>query len=157
MWTGAEQTVGKTKEMVVDFKRRGHTHPPLFLGGAAVEMVCILKYLGLHISNAFTWATNTAATNACISVGSLKRASFSPAVLTSFCVVESILTSDITVWYGNCSVADRKALQRVVKSAQKIINSRLPSLDDIYVRSCRSRASSNISGGLSGPSGTERG
>ncbi|KAF7653670.1 hypothetical protein LDENG_00080190 [Lucifuga dentata] len=52
--------MGKTKEMVVDFRRRGHIPPPLFIGGAAVEMVSTFKYLDLHISNDLTWATNTA-------------------------------------------------------------------------------------------------
>jgi hypothetical protein len=30
------------------------------------------------------------------------------------CTIESILTSCITVWYGNFSAFDNKALQRVV-------------------------------------------
>ena len=34
--------------------------------------------------------------------------------------------------YGNCCAADKAPLQRVVKSAQKITNSSLPSLDNIY-------------------------
>ncbi len=35
--------------------------------------------------------------------------------------IESVLTSCITVWYGNCSAADRKTLQRTVNTAAKII------------------------------------
>ena len=34
--------------------------------------------------------------------------------------------------------ADRKALPRMVKTAQKITNSSLPSLEDIYINRCRS-------------------
>ncbi|KAK0133579.1 hypothetical protein N1851_030905 [Merluccius polli] len=108
--------------MVVDFRRRSHTPPALFIGGAAVEMLSTWKYLGLLISNDLTWATNTAsiikkAPQCLYFLRRLKRAGLSPAVLNSIyrCVVESIMTSSITVWYGNCSEADRKALQQVLK------------------------------------------
>ncbi|KAI4901949.1 hypothetical protein NFI96_022519, partial [Prochilodus magdalenae] len=37
------------------------------------------------------------------------------------CVVESVLCSSINVWHGSCSAADRKALQRVVKAAQRCL------------------------------------
>lgn len=121
--------------------------PPLHRG-AAVEMVSTFKYLSLHISNDLTWDTNKAsiikkAHERLYFPWRVKRADLSPAVLTSFylCVVESILTSFITVWYGNCSVADRKALQRVVKYAQRVTSSSLPSLEGIYVIRCRSRVS----------------
>ena len=39
-----------------------------------------------------------------------------------------ILTNCITVWYGNCSVADRKAMQRVVKITQHIAGASLPTI-----------------------------
>ncbi|KAI4905537.1 hypothetical protein NFI96_005441 [Prochilodus magdalenae] len=51
----------------------------------------------------------------------LRRAGLGSSVLTSFyrCVVESVLCSSINVSHRNCSAADRKALQRVVKAAQR--------------------------------------
>ncbi|XP_028428670.1 seizure protein 6 homolog [Perca flavescens] len=81
-------SVDKTKEIVVDFRRGRHTPSPLIIVGAEVEMVSLLKYLGIHISS------------------DLK------------CVVESTLTFSITVWYGNSSAADKAALQRVVKASR---------------------------------------
>ncbi len=52
----------------------------------------------------------------------------SPALLTTFYrgTIESVLTSCITVWYGNCSAADRKTLQRTVNTAAKIIGALSP-------------------------------
>ncbi len=44
--------------------------------------------------------------------------------------IESVLTSCITVLYGNCSAADRKTLQRTVNTAEKIISAPLPSILD---------------------------
>ncbi|WP_227487662.1 hypothetical protein, partial [Nocardioides malaquae] len=54
--------------------------------------------------------------------------------------MESILTSGITVWYGNTTQAERKSLQRVVKTAERIIGSGLPAMDTIYTQHCRRRA-----------------
>ncbi|XP_064792399.1 protein eyes shut homolog [Oncorhynchus masou masou] len=44
------------------------------------------------------------------------------AVLSKYCgcTIESVLTSCIMAWYENCSIYNRKAIQRVVKTAQYI-------------------------------------
>ncbi len=44
------------------------------------------------------------------------------------------------MWYGNSSSQECKALQRVVRLAERISGSALPSLQDIYIKRCRSRA-----------------
>lgn len=46
--------------------------------------------------------------------------------------VESILISCITMWYKNASAVDHICLQRVVRTAEKIIRTPLPSLQSIY-------------------------
>ncbi len=71
----------------------------------------------------------------------LKRASLPPPILTTFYrgTIESVLTSCITVWYGNCSAADRKTLQRTVNTAAKIIGAPLPSILDIFLARCSSK------------------
>lgn len=46
--------------------------------------------------------------------------------------VESILTYAITVWFGNMSAEDRRQLDRVVRTASKIIGCNLPPLAVIY-------------------------
>ncbi|KAI4883399.1 hypothetical protein NFI96_032448 [Prochilodus magdalenae] len=56
------------------------------------------------------------------------------------CVVESVLCSSINLWHGSCSAADRKALQRVVKAAQRSVGVSLPTTMDIYTSRCRKRA-----------------
>ncbi len=50
----------------------------------------------------------------------------------------------ISVWYGNSSNQDCKALQRVVRLAERISGSALPSLQDIYLKRCKSRAAKII-------------
>ncbi|KAI4905616.1 hypothetical protein NFI96_026968 [Prochilodus magdalenae] len=70
----------------------------------------------------------------------------SPRILSNFysCIIESILTSCITVWYGSTTVKDRKRLQRVVKTATKITKMAQPSLQSIYNLRVHRRAASII-------------
>ncbi len=49
-----------------------------------------------------------------------------------------------SVWYGNSSNQDCKALQRVMRLAERISGSALPSLQDIYFKRCKSRAAKFI-------------
>ena len=59
-----------------------------------------------------------------------------PEILKRFysCNIESILTGCITTWYGNCSASDRKALQRVVCTAQYITGVKPPAIQDLYTK-----------------------
>ncbi|KAI3352137.1 hypothetical protein L3Q82_020949 [Scortum barcoo] len=131
--------VSKTKEIVVSFQR-GHTqHHPLTIDGAAVERVSSTKFLGVHISDDLSWTTNTAslakkAQQRLYFLRKLKRASAPPPIMTTFYrgTIESILTSCITVWGGSYTVHNRKALQRIVRTAERIIGVPLPSLQDLY-------------------------
>ncbi len=58
--------------------------------------------------------------------------------------IESVLTQCISVWYGNVSNQDCKALHRVVCVAERISGSALHSLQDIYLKRCKSRAAKII-------------
>ncbi|KAI3375717.1 hypothetical protein L3Q82_004025 [Scortum barcoo] len=140
--------VKKTKEMIVDFRRGRHLPSPLYIGGTAVEVVSSFRYLGVHISDDLTWSKNTSclirkAHQRLYFLRRLRRAGLGSSVLTSFyrCVVESVLSSCIIVWHGSCSAAEKKALQRVVKAAQRTVGCSLSTTTDIYTSRCRKRAS----------------
>ncbi|KAL0149225.1 hypothetical protein M9458_055459, partial [Cirrhinus mrigala] len=140
----------KTKELIVDFrKERRGSHEPIHISGMAVEPVSSFKFLGTHISEDLSWTTKTSslvkkAHQRLFFLRTLKKNQLSSAVLVNFyrCTVESILTNCVTVWYGSCSVAERKALQRVVKTAQRIIGTPLPAIEDIQKKHCMRRARS---------------
>ena len=72
----------------------------------------------------------------------LKGVGLNSNILSSFyrCMVDSILTSCITVWYCSCTEAEKKALQRLVKSAQKTTGCSFPPLSNIYSSRCTDRA-----------------
>ncbi|KAL0195028.1 hypothetical protein M9458_008600 [Cirrhinus mrigala] len=140
----------KAKELIVDSRkgRRG-SHEPIHINGMAVEPVSSFKFLGTHISEDLSWTTNTSslvkkAHQRLFFLRTLKKNQLSSAILVNFyrCTIESILTNCVTVWYGSCSVAERKALQRVVKTAQRIIGTPLPAIEDIQKKHCMRRARS---------------
>ncbi|KAK1800938.1 hypothetical protein P4O66_004651 [Electrophorus voltai] len=47
---------------------------------------------------------------------------------------------NITVWFGNSTKQDRQALQRVVRSAERITHMELPDLQSIYYKQCQTKA-----------------
>ncbi|CAM4312390.1 unnamed protein product [Leuciscus chuanchicus] len=114
---------------------------------ACEERVNSFKFLGVHISEDLTWTTSCSklvkkAHQRLFFLRTLRKNNLSSDILVNFhrCTIESILTNCITVWYGSCSASDRKALQRVVKAAQRIAGAPLPSIEDIYRKRCLRRA-----------------
>ncbi|KAK3567367.1 hypothetical protein QTP86_019902, partial [Hemibagrus guttatus] len=110
--------------MVVDFRRAQSGHSSLFIDGSSVEIVKNTKFLGVHLAENFTCSLNTSSISMKAQQGT----------------IESILSSCITAWFGNCTVSDRKTLQRIVRRAEKIIGVSLPSITDIYTTRCIRRA-----------------
>ncbi|KAI4891818.1 hypothetical protein NFI96_002199 [Prochilodus magdalenae] len=142
----------KTKEVIVDFRKsRNQAHTPIHISGAEVECVSNFKFLGVHISEDLTWSLNSStmvkkAQQRLYFLRSLKKAHLCPRILVDFyrCTIESTLTNCISVWYGSCSASDRKALQQVVKTAQRITGTQLPTIESVYKKRCLSRARSII-------------
>jgi gmma-aminobutyric acid receptor subunit gamma len=52
------------------------------------------------------------------------------------CTIESILSGCITAWYSNCTASNRRALQRVVRSARRITGGTVPAQQDTYSSRC---------------------
>ncbi len=135
----------------MDFRRNSVDQPPLTIDSSTVERVGSTKFLGVHITENLTWTTNVTSLkkkgqHRLHFLRRLKRASLPPPILTTFYrgTIESVLTTCITVWYGNCSAADRKTLQWTVNTAAKIIGAPLPSILDIFLAQCSSKASSIV-------------
>ncbi len=140
--------VSKTKELIVDFRnRQQRPYTPLVISGTPVERVSSFKYLGVNISEDLTWTAHIQtqvkkARQRLYHLRQLRKFRVSPAILKTVYsgAIESVLTQCTSVWYGNSSNQDCKALQRVVRLAERISGSVLPSLQDIYLKWCKSRA-----------------
>ncbi|KAK0147722.1 hypothetical protein N1851_012574 [Merluccius polli] len=74
----------------------------------------------------------------------LKRGKAPTSILNTFYrgTIESILSSCISVWGGSCTEHNKKALQRVVNTAGKIIGAPLPSLQATYTNRLTRKATS---------------
>ncbi|KAI4883985.1 hypothetical protein NFI96_003366 [Prochilodus magdalenae] len=105
-------------KMTVDFRRKHTVHTPLTIHGNTLESVESTRFLGVHIADDLTWTTHT----------------------TSLVTIESILTSSLTIWYSSCTASDQKSLQRVVRTAERIIRTSCPPAQDLYPSRYRSRA-----------------
>uniref|UniRef100_A0AAZ1XAU3 Alkylated DNA repair protein AlkB homologue 8 N-terminal domain-containing protein n=1 Tax=Oreochromis aureus TaxID=47969 RepID=A0AAZ1XAU3_OREAU len=122
-------------------------YKPIFINGAPVERVQSFKYLGVHISSDLTWAAHIQvqtkkARQRLYHLRQLRKFRVSPKILRIFYTgaVESILTQNMTAWFGNSCVKDQKALQRVIRTAERCCRIALPPLQDTYTRRCRTRA-----------------
>ena len=51
----------KTKELVVDFRRRKSAPSPISINGVTVDVVSDYKFLGVHLDNKLDWTKNTEA------------------------------------------------------------------------------------------------
>ena len=56
-----ELTIGKTKELVVDFCRSRKQPIPIAIKGVEIEQVDSCRVLGVHINNELDWKDNTEA------------------------------------------------------------------------------------------------
>jgi hypothetical protein len=106
----------KTKEMILDYRKRRTEHAPILIDVAAVERVESFRFLGVHINKKLSWSKHTKTVKRALqSLFRLKRLNIfgmGPQILKKLFTIES--TGCITAWYGNCSASNSKALQRVV-------------------------------------------
>ncbi|KAL7830680.1 hypothetical protein SRHO_G00318070 [Serrasalmus rhombeus] len=116
--------VDKTKEMVVDFRR---------------------------VRENLTWSLNTnsiakRAQQHLYFLQRLKKAHLAPPFLTMFYrgTIESILSSCIIAWFGNCTSSDLKTVQHIVRTPVKITGVCLNSVIDIYTTHCIQKATSIV-------------
>ncbi len=135
----------KTKELIVDFrKRQQRPYTPLVISGdpcGEVEQLQVPRCKHLRGPDLDQTQVKTARQRL-YHLRQLRKFRVSPEILKTFYTgaIEGVLTQCISVWYGNASNQDCKALQRVVRLAERISGSALPSLQDIYLKRCKSRA-----------------
>ncbi|XP_028299247.1 thymidylate kinase isoform X1 [Gouania willdenowi] len=138
--------IQKTKELIMDFRKIRQDHTPLLINGEQVETVTTFRFLGTHISADHSWTENIRALvkkaqQRLHFLRVLRKNHLDTKLLLAFyhSSVESVLTYCLGVWYTGSTVKDRKAVQRVINTAQKIIGCPLPSLENIATSCCLRR------------------
>ncbi len=119
----------------MDFRRNPPALPPLTIMNNSVAAVESFRFLGTTISQDLKWDTH-------IDLRQLKKLNLPQAHMTQFysAVIESVLCSSITVWFGSASKSDIRRLQRTVRTAERIIGVHLASLQDLYYSRVKKRA-----------------
>ncbi|KAI5618694.1 gastrula zinc finger protein XlCGF28.1-like [Silurus asotus] len=134
----------------LDYKctRAQSGHSSLIIDGSSVEIVKSTKFLGVYLADNLTWSLNTSsitkkAQQRLYFLRRMRKAHLPPPILTTF-YRGTIESRCITAWFGNCTVSDRKTLQRIVRTTEKIIGVSLPSIMDIYTTHCIRKAQSIV-------------
>ncbi|TWW73566.1 hypothetical protein D4764_15G0009600 [Takifugu flavidus] len=116
----------KTKKLIVDFRKaRGGKHDPIHINGMAVECISSFKFLETHLGGPV------------LDHKYLQHdQESSPAPHLPGNTEEEPPVFRRPVWYGSCTIAEHKALQRVVKTAQRITGTPLPAIEDVQKKRC---------------------
>ena len=137
----------KTVEMIVDFRRHPPALSPLTVLSSPVSTVESFRFLGTIIAQDLKWEQNISsilkkAQQRMYFLRLLRRHGLPPELLLQFytAVIESVLCSSITVWFGAATRQDRFRLQRTVRTAERIIGVPLPSIQDLYCSRTQRRA-----------------
>ena len=137
--------------MIVDFRRNPPALPPLTIMDSTVTAVESLRFLGTTISQDLKWDNHIdsivkKAQQRLYFLRQLKKFNLPQAQMTQFysAVIESVLCTSITVWFGSASKSDIRRLQRTVRTAERIIGVHLPNLQDLYNARVKKRAGNII-------------
>lgn len=129
----------KTVEMVADFRRSPAQTAPLSLCNSPVKTVESFRFLGTIIAQDLRWAENITsitkkAQQRMFFLRQLRKFNMPQKVMVEFytAIIESILTSSITVWFAASTAKDKGRLQRIIRSAEKVIGCDLPALLDLF-------------------------
>ena len=129
----------KTREMMVDFRKRKNPLAPIIVNGDSIERVDCFKCLDTMISSELAWENNTDAVvkkaqQRLFFLRQLKKFGLRREILVQFyrSAIESILTFSICIWFGGISQRQRGRLDRMVKTASKSFGSGRTFLKAIY-------------------------
>ena len=112
--------------MIIDFRRNKSTYEPIIIDETEVERIDVFKFLGIYITNDLTWHFNCTellkkARQRLYFLRVLSSFKVNKDILVNFysCIIESIITSNILVWFGRATKRDIDLLTAVIKSAEK--------------------------------------
>ena len=129
----------KTVRIIVDYRKNPAPSTPIILCGSPVDSVESCRFLGTIITQDLKWELNIRSLTKkgqqrMFFLRQLKKFNLPKTMMVHFytAIIESILTSSITVWYTAATAKDKSRLQRIIRSAEKVIGCNLPTLQDLH-------------------------
>ncbi|KAL0195208.1 hypothetical protein M9458_008780, partial [Cirrhinus mrigala] len=130
----------KTVEMTVDFRKNPPALPPLTIMDSTVKTVETFRFLGNTISQDLKWDIHIdgivkKAQQRLFFLRQLRKFNLSQELLKQFytAIIESVLCTSITVWFSSATKSDLRRLHRTVRTAERIVGSTLPALQELYL------------------------
>ncbi len=139
----------KTVKMIVDFRRNPPALPPLTIMNSSVTTVESLRFLGTTISQDLKWDNHIdsivkKAQQRLYFLHQLMKFNMPQELLIQLysAIIESVLCTSITVnnWFSSATKSDLRRLRRVVQTAERIIGTTLPTLQELYSSRVSKRA-----------------
>jgi hypothetical protein len=119
--------VKKTKEMILDFRKKQACLPSLDTKSETVERVHEYKYLGVIIDDRLSGNANTKHVyGKCVQrlhhLRILKNINVDKTLTSLFykSIIESAMCFSLLVWYGSPTCKDKGTLSKIVRNARKL-------------------------------------
>jgi gmma-aminobutyric acid receptor subunit gamma len=133
--------ISKTREMVIDFRRKKIPSRPLKVKGEVVEEVEDYKYLGVVIGNRLDWASNTDAVckkgmSRLYFLRKLRSFNVCSKMLETFyhSVVAGAIFFAAVCWGSSIRASDSNRLDKIIRKAGSVLGLRLESLETVVER-----------------------
>ncbi len=137
----------KTVEMIVDFRRNPPALPPPIIMNSSVTAVESFRFLGTTISQDLKWDNHIdfivkKAQQRLYFFSQLMKFNLPQELLIQFysAIIESHLCTSITVWFSSATKSNLRRLRRVVWTAERMIGTPLPALQELYLSRVSKRA-----------------
>ncbi len=126
--------------MTVDFRRNPPALPPLTIMNSTVTAVESFRFLGITISHNMKWDNHIdsivkKAQQRLYFLRQLRKFNLPQEQLKTFysAIIESVLCTSITVWFSSATKSELRRLRGVVRTAEWIIGTTLPTLQELYL------------------------
>ncbi len=137
--------------MIVDFRRNLPALPPLTIMNSTVTAVESFRFLGTTISQDLKWDNHIdsivkKAQQRLYFFHQLRKFNLPQELQIQFysAVIESVFCTSITVWFSSATKSDLRRLRRVVWTAERIIGTTLPTLQELYLSRVSNRAGKSL-------------
>ena len=143
-WDAFRTATNSLDEYTEDHRKNSASPAPITLCDSTIDTVESFCFLGTIISQDLKWELNTSslikkAQQRMYFLRQLKKFNLPKTMMVHFytAIIESILTSSITIWYAAATAKDKGRLQ---SAEEKVIDCNLPSLQDLYTSRTLRRA-----------------